>query len=309
MEPIREGNRQMNRHPHRKVAGVAFLLALVALGRAYAEGILKPVYLGNPTPKTDVLGRMLKGSWADDPAVCARVEIRQARSNDAIILPPDTATGEGNEPFNPLLLVSRMGENVIGVNPGQFSVTLTNRFPTTNSYFVRVYDKSTPAASLYYANSVVFEDVPPPQQNQESTINVVFQGWQRVNGEADVDSDGDGIPDAMEGELGTSPSQKDTDGDGYNDLFEALHSDFVSPTEPNVPLEVALKQVGSSERGVSWGANPGLEYRLEVRPQWVDEETYTELWSGTAAETNLEHSVESWMQTNAPQGFFRVVVP
>lgn len=297
----------MKRHLHVKTAGVAVIVMAAALNGAQAQ-IVQPTNVGNLAPKTDVLGRILPGTWAGDPAAAAWVEIREVGT---AIRPPDPVTGAGNDTFNPLLRTSRIGMNQTPPTSetGMFTEILTNRLEDGKTYFARVYDKSTPGASLYYANSVPFEDVPPDQRNQESTIDVVFQGWNLVNGEANVDSDNDRVPDAMEGELGTSASNPDTDGDGYNDYFEATHTPFVSPTEPNIPLDVLLSEVAPGERGVSWGANPGLDYRLEVRPEWLDEEAYIELWSGTAAETNLQRSVESWMTTNSPKGFFRVVVP
>lgn len=46
------------------------------------------------------------------------------------------------------------------------------------------------------------------------------------------DSDGDGLPDAKEFEVGTDPESPDTDGDGLDDLYELIQSitDPLSPT-------------------------------------------------------------------------------
>ena len=46
------------------------------------------------------------------------------------------------------------------------------------------------------------------------------------------DSDGDGLPDVKEAEIGTDPQRRDSDGDGLDDLFELLQS-------ITDPLEVA----------------------------------------------------------------------
>jgi len=46
----------------------------------------------------------------------------------------------------------------------------------------------------------------------------------------DVDTDGDGLTDAEEYQLGTDPGLVDTDGDGYSDLDEAKRG-----TDANVP--------------------------------------------------------------------------
>ncbi len=311
MEPIGEGNRQMKRRLHLNLADAVCALVLAAIGTAHAQ-VVKPVYLGNSTPKTDVLGRIMPGSNGNLDGAAAWMEIRQARSNDAIVLPPNTGTGEGNETFNPLLQATYMGHDVIGTDPGQFSLTLTNRFPTTNSYYARVYDKSTPSNSFYYANSVVFHDVPPAQQNQESTIDVVFQGWQRVDGEADVDSDGDGIPDVFEEEGGEfedlDVNNWDTDGDGYSDGFEVAHMDYLIPGEPD-PNEIRfLSAEDAGDSMAAWWSIPGVGYRLEYTDAMTDPEAFTEIWSGTASETNLEINVDAWV-TNGPMGFFRWAIP
>ena len=55
---------------------------------------------------------------------------------------------------------------------------------------------------------------------------------------------------------------------------------------------------------------PGMTYHLQYRPQWVDEEAYSNIWSGTATETLLDIDVQDWVGTNEPpKGFFRVTVP
>jgi hypothetical protein len=47
----------------------------------------------------------------------------------------------------------------------------------------------------------------------------------------DVDTDGDGLSDAEEYDLGTQPDQPDSDGDGWNDLVEFTHG--TSSTNPD----------------------------------------------------------------------------
>ncbi|MFU8805938.1 MAG: hypothetical protein ACNA8W_19150, partial [Bradymonadaceae bacterium] len=50
------------------------------------------------------------------------------------------------------------------------------------------------------------------------------------------DSDGDGLPDALEIELGTDPYNRDTDGDGYSDFFEhRFRSEGFDPRNPSAP--------------------------------------------------------------------------
>lgn len=56
------------------------------------------------------------------------------------------------------------------------------------------------------------------------------------NGKADlyVDSDGDGLIDEQEMDLGTNPQSVDTDGDGLSDLFEVRAQGGYDPTAKNV---------------------------------------------------------------------------
>ena len=44
--------------------------------------------------------------------------------------------------------------------------------------------------------------------------------------DGDQDSDGDGLTDAFEDQIGTNPNSLDTDGDGYSDTEEHLHYFF-----------------------------------------------------------------------------------
>ena len=132
----------------------------------------------------------------------------------------------------------------------------------------------------------------------------------------DVDSDGDGIPDTLENEvLGTDPNKADTDGDGWDDLFEVLHGPPLSPTEPT-PIHVyihgpAVAQeppVVSDPYALSWWTIPGLWYRLEYRESAVDESQYVEVDVFQASDDELIVDVDDWIrQPGIGTGFFRVL--
>lgn len=95
-----------------------------------------------------------------------------------------------------------------------------------------------------------------------------FNPHQRVasyNGKLDVyaDSDGDGLLDVEEKDLGTDPSAVDTDGDGLSDLFEARSGAAYDPLARNV---YDLGKDGAEDPdgdGLStfveraWGTDPG----------------------------------------------------
>ena len=145
---------------------------------------------------------------------------------------------------------------------------------------------------------------------------MVFGALQLVSGEEDIDTDGDGIPDAMESEiLGTSPTDRDTDGDGYSDYFEAVHREYMHAKEPDEPLSVQINPpvlVESDPYTVSWWTIPvpGMQYRLEYTDALLVPEAFVEVWSGTATATNVEVDVDEWVRTNSLlKGFFRVLIP
>ena len=299
----------MNKFFQVKMGGVACALVMMAISQVQAQ--VGALVVENKTPVLDILQRPLPGTWKFPDESC-RVEIRQT-TPAGVILPPDPATGAGN-PLNPLVRSSYMGMGVIGNNPGRFSEAFTNRLSTNSTYFVRVYTAPLPSNAIYYADSAVF--VAPADANV-TLVDVIFQPklFRLVaTGAEDVDSDGDGIPDAMEGDMGLDAGNPDTDGDGYPDGFEAIHGAYLQPTEPDPSLEIQINPpfaLAVDPHTVSWQTIPvpNMEYRLEYRPQWTDETAYDEVWNGMATDTNLEIDVEGLVTNVLGKGFFRVTVP
>jgi len=283
-----------------------------------AQGQETSLAIGNTEPVRDIFGRPFFGDWDTPSNEACRVEIREVGTS---IVAPDPVTGEGNDAQNPLLCETRIGQVVvIERNTGKFSKSLSDRLPQGVEYFARVYDASLPGDSYYYANSLPFKDVPPDQQAAVSTLDVVFQDLHLWDTSLDDgDTDGDGIPNWMEPEFyGTDANASDTDGDGYNDKFEVLHSEYVDPTEKN-PNEIQLYLPDFSEPPsetneyyVRWWTIPGVDYRLEYRDVMMDGVAFSNIWNGTAldSQTNLEISVDDWVQTNVGiKGFFRYLIP
>jgi len=298
---------------HLKIWGIGSLLFVGLLG--VAQGQDEPLAIGNTNAVFDVLGRPFPGTWSGDVNDAARVEVREYGTG---IAAPDPITGEGNDTVNPLLLVTYMGHDIVSsTDTGMFSYSLPDRLPKDVVYFARVYDAAQPSASYYYANSLPFHDVPPEQQSTTPNLDIKFQGLHLWDTNLPAgDTDGDGIPDWMEPELySTDPTLSDTDEDGYNDKFEVLHSEYVDPTEKN-PNEIQLYLPDFSEPPsetneyyVRWWAIPDVDYRLEYGDTMIDGQAYSNIWSGSTSETNLEISVE-WVQTNAGvKGFFRYMIP
>lgn len=298
-----ERERQMNRRFHMKELCLAGAIACLAAGMARAQiGI--SVDVGNLIPATDVLGRHLPGSWGFSNEA-SRIEIREVGTG--IVKPP--AAESEIEAANPLVRTTYLGNNVIGSNPGKFSEPFADRGVLAGkSYYARVYDAPEVSGAMYFSDSRPFHDVPATEWGIVHAIEVVFEPVSLVSGEDDTDTDGDGLPDWMEADLGTSPTRQDTDGDGYGDRFEVIHEDYLhrNDLDPNEirldPPEVA------GEHAAAWWAIPNVAYRLEYTDAMTDPEAFVEIWSGTAATTNLAVGVEDWV-TNSPTGFFRWAIP
>ena len=290
---ISEGNRQMKHHSVTCSSKTFLVMVGLAAGAAQAQ-IVSPLYVGNSsTSAKDPLGRNLPGCSCTPDTACP-VEIREV---GAVILPPDPETGQ-SPTNNPWVRDSYMGFGVIGVDPGKFSETFEERLVMGRQYFARVFYPPPPAQPIYFANSYPFAGPP----SHVETIDVVFRPLELISGEQDVDTDGDGIPDAMENNVtGTIPSERDSDGDGWDDYYEVVHGGPLNASEPN-PIDLLLE--AAAPPTVSWWTIPGLGYRLGYYDQAENPHEWNEVWSGTATDTNLVVDVEEIVVD--PKGFFRV---
>jgi len=268
------------------------------------------VSVGNDVPVKDQIGRVLPGvnNFSNSSSL---VEIRQTTPL-GVIIAPDPDTGAGH-PANPLMANSYIGKDAIF--PGFFSETFTNRLCPTNLYFARVFDNPQADKAIYYADTAPFEGT----SNDVANIIVTFGAWKlRSTGEPDIDSDGDGIPDAMEMEMGLDPSVADTDGDGYDDLFEVLNGLYLQPSDPDPSLTIALTREVAPEGNpqlpaiLSWDTIPvpAMEYVVQFRPIWEDEEAFSNIWSGVYTDERIELDVQEWLDDPSfERGFFRVRIP
>jgi len=278
---------------------VVWLMAGVALAQ-----IVQPLYVGNvSTPVKDALGRNLPGCACSPDTACL-VEIREVGTT---VWPPDPQTGQSRT-NNPLVRASFMGYGVQGDNPGKFSEQFEERLVVGRQYFARVFFPPPPDQPVYFANSLPFAGPATPT----NLVDVQFRPLELINGEDDVDWDGDGIPDAMEnGVTHTSPTERDSDGDGWDDHYEIVHEGPLNANEPNpagpmngldLLLEVAFPAT------LTWSTIPGLPYRLGYYQQAENPQDWSEVWSGTATESNLVVDLEDIFGKDPPdpRGFFRV---
>jgi hypothetical protein len=295
---------------HGKSRAVAWTFVLLSAGVAQAQ-LGGSLTVENETALVDVIGRGLPGTWGF-PDTAVWVEIRATNPSGGIA-PPDPVTGEGNESQNPLVRETYMGAGILMVqNPGRFSEVFSERLGG-GSFYARVYDRTAPGGSLYYLDSTSFQD---DGTAQYAYPNFSASTWKLIEtGAVDVDSDGDGIPDALESDMGLDPGNPDTDGDGWDDLFEVLNSPLWNPTEPDPTLEVVIHApVFVSDPGgldgphtVTWPTKAGVAYRLEYHPTQVDApgEEWVEIWSGVAADEDQVEEID-WVLDESPAGFFRV---
>lgn len=305
MEPNGKRKRQMKMQFHLKRFCAVGAILWMAAGAAHAQ-IGTSVAVGNITPAEDALGRNVSGCWCNSNAA-SRIEIREFGTG--IVKPP--ATQPEIEAANPLVRETYMGSGVVGTDTGMFSEIFTNRQVLAGkTYYARAFLAPSIPAAIYFTDSLSFQDVPPAQWASVPSIDVVFEPVQLVSGEEDLDTDQDGIPNALEDgvEFSTDSNNPDTDGDGYEDGFEVAHGAYLQPTEPD-PNEIRLvSPEAPGERLAVWWSIPDVAYRLEYTDAMTDPEAFTEIWSGTASQTNLEISVEDWI-TNSPMGFFRWAIP
>ena len=287
--------------------------------------VIVPVTLGNSEPVKDAIGRKLPGQNSL-PDYSPRVEIRAVGAG---IVAPDPKTGESDEAANPLIAQSFIGENVLSDHSGKFSHTFIDRRELSAGNFVRVYDHYAPEWAIYYWDSIVFQDVSSNLWSMTPSLDVVF-GSRRVvdteNYSGDPDTDGDGIPDALEMGLNLDPNSPDTDGDGYSDLFEVLYGQWMQPSEPDPSLTVELAREGAWEEEpggapedgplppltLSWDTIPvpDMEYVVQFRSLWEDDEAYSNIWRGVHTDERIELDVQEWLDRSGfERGFFRVRVP
>lgn len=276
------------------------------------------VTLSNPEPVKDAIGRNLPGNW-ERPDIASRVEIRSVGTG---IVAPDPQTGESDEAANPLVASSFIGENVPGPNLGKFSHTFSDRAVLAGGAFARVYDHRVIEDATYYWDSQVIQDVPENEWEVVRSLDVIFGARQvidTVNYPGDPDTDGDGIPDAMEiAEFGTNKDLVDTDGDGYDDLFEVLYGQYLQPMDADPSLTIELTREVAPEGSppeptfLSWDTIPvpDMEYVVQFRPIWEDEEAFTNIWSGVYTDKRIELDVQEWLDDPSfERGFFRVRIP
>ena len=127
-------------------------------------------------------------------------------------------------------------------------------YPWTTEYFggIETYLKAK-AAPGYIFDHWEFTNGPLSSAITEDTNSIVINAPENITAffildDPNLDTDGDGITDQIEGTVGTDPNNPDTDGDGENDSIEV--GDPTSPTDTDGDgLIDALESSNSDQDG------------------------------------------------------------
>lgn len=109
-----------------------------------------------------------------------------------------------------------------------------------------------------------------------------------------LDSDGDGLNDLREAEIGTDVYQADTDGDGQSDLMEVSFG--ISPVDSSSRVSVSGSVISDdpSQFQVTWPSAPGTLYLVE---KWQEVARAWQTIAELLATTSTSHF--SWPMTES----------
>lgn len=168
---------------------------------------------------------------------------------------PPSSDGQPS-PSNTVLFSTRVGNGVADTPAlqGLFDAAVTPR--PSGPVFARVFNRSTAEASSFYADSQPFTP------NGTQVFAAAFGLVSNVLDSAD--SDGDGINNSWEKNIGSDPLLADSDGDGTSDPDELRLG--TSPADPRSNLSVVrCRRLGDGSFEVHWASMPAKQYKL----QWV----------------------------------------
>lgn len=237
---------------------------------------------------------------------------------------------------NPTIMSFLIGTGDVNHSPGVFSVHLSStnynapgkRVLNGTNYFVVVFDPT----EKYFRLSTNFCVV-----SGSTGINhyPTFRSWAAIDDQDPndpltivpldtTDTDGDGLSDVFEAEIGTNPNESDTDGDGFSDGFEYAH--YMDPTTSyadEIELTLTTRYVqgentqafdGHTGYKLSWNSLSGLVYSVEhstIMPHTNKQGEVVGAWSKldtiTANTNSTVYNIPAIVTNDAPSGFFRVL--
>ena len=265
----------------------------------------------------------------------SRVELRQTyvkvsgnRTNLTMYVPiddPEVAPTIAQR--NPTVLSFPIGTGDLAHSPGVFSVHLSstnynvggNRVENGTNYFVVVFDPT----DKYFRMSTNF-----CVRSGSTGINhyPTFRNWAAIDDQDPenpavivpldaTDTDGDGLSDVFEAEIGTDPENPDTDGDGFSDQFEYAHyMDPLSKYEPDFRLTTEYIAEGNLEGtlyDLTWNSGVGLTYSVDystVLPSGEQSGVWSNVLTTNATANFTIYNVNEFIENpdGSPTGFFRL---
>ncbi len=198
-----------------------------------------------------------------------------------------------------------------GPNQRVFNVFIEGRQVLTN------YDIYVAAGGMNIATTNVFTNIVTDAQLEIDFVlgtadKARISGIQ-VRKIADVDTDGDGIPDWwMLGYFNHSTGQSndnslasdDADGSGFSNLQDYLAG--TDPTNPNSAFKITQIVTVGTDVQVSWSTVSGKTYQLQSCPSPDSDCSWTSVGSQTAGTGSIVTQTDSGAATNVPPLFFRV---
>ena len=108
------------------------------------------------------------------------------------------------------------------------------------------------------------------------------------------DSDGDGVSDEVEEDIGTDPNNPDSDGDGQSDGAE-LNVAGTDPTNPRSVFKITgLRRVTGNAIELTWSSVPGKSYAVDAGTDltgWT--EISSEIDAAMSPETTTSQTVDT----------------
>ena len=145
----------------------------------------------------------------------------------------------------------------------------------------------------------------PENWRASSEVGGTPGGFTLLNDPNNLDSDGDGLTDVREQEVGTDPLRADTDGDGFGDGQEvALGTD---PKDATSVFRIQSMNLDRVRLSLSWPVIAGVSYTVE-RSSDLTRDSWEAVDTILAQEDATEYVWHLEIESNAPPAYFRIRV-
>ncbi len=266
----------------------------IALARAAFAQMYTPVNVCAVEPIADQFGNRLRGGAQRPDWDCCLVQVLWA--SNSTVLPPafDGRPDLANPPVEGG--AARMGNLTAPdiVDPGFFSISLSNPRPPQNSrFFVRVFNAGSAEDATFYADSQVLR-----VRNNDVLVASIGATTNAIDPR---DSDGDGLNNSWEKVFGSDPEDPDSDGDGSSDGDEFLAG--TSLLDPDSVFRVSqIERTADGRFAVTWESTAGKDYRVQGASEPAG---FSNLPSSVHADGPVTHTV-IMDNLSEDRGFFRM---